>query len=122
MTLLVAMRTALLCSEVLGRGGSREHLLIPGCQHFGEGKNVLLAVNKDAVLVTGKRFLLLLLLLLFGDHIHSSMPSHHLITAICAFFLDILCVSLNSLEFKLIFPPKLMLLLLYQSIKPGTQS
>lgn len=32
MTSLVAMKTALPCSEVLGRGGSREDLGVPGCK------------------------------------------------------------------------------------------
>lgn len=64
--------------------------------------------------------LLLLPLLFWGSHPfkHTEPPSY---TAIAAFSLDILPVSLNSVEFKLIFPPKLMLLLLCQPIKPGTQ-
>lgn len=83
---------------------------------------MLLAVNENTVLGTGKRFLLLLFPLLFGDHIHSGMLNHHLVRGECVDSCDILSVSLNFLEFKWIFPPKLMILLLCQSIRPGTQS
>lgn len=62
-------------------------------------RNSSLGTYQNVVLATRRKSLLLLLPLLFGDHI--CLKS--IITATCSFFLEVLPVLLNSLEAKLIF-------------------